>query len=191
MTSKTLIPYLVSAALLSPLIADEILDEIDAAREAYEAAEYSTAVGALEQATALMNEKKSTAISKALPDTIGDWKAGELTSEGSGVTMFGGGNMVSRKYTKGDTVVNIQLMADSPMISQVMGMMNSPAMANAMGMKSKRIGSEKGLYDPKANSLSMIIQNRFLIQIEKSKATEEEVLELANGIETKVLTELK
>ncbi len=180
---KTLIPL----ALIAQISADEIKEEIAIALSAYEAGEYSNASAALQQANALMGEKKATSIGNALPDKIGGWTGGEIENESAGMSLMGGGVMLARTYSQADKKVKIQLMADSPMVTQLMGMMSNPAMAAGMGMKMKRVGDQKAFYNKDSGGLSMIVQNKYLIQIENSEATEDELIDLVKGIDLEYL----
>ena len=191
MKKITLLSTIIPFAFLASLAADEVTGEISAALTSYEAGEFSAASTALQQASVLVSEKKAEAIAKAFPEKIGDWKAGEVENNSAGMGILGGGTVIKRTYTKGKQSVSIQLIADSPMVAQYIGILNNPAMAGAMGLKRKKVGAEKGLYNAKNHAFHMIVQNRFMIQINDSKASEADVLALAAGIDTKVLTNLK
>ncbi len=183
---------MISNAFLGSLAADEVTEEIANALKAYEAGEYSAASVSLQQANSIVMEKKSAAIAKALPDTVGEWKGGEVENNGAGLAVFGGGGtMLERKYSKGDLTMAVTLMVDSPMVMQYVGMLNNPAMATAMGLKRRKVGENVALFNPKENSLNMIIENRFMIQINGSQGKEDNIMEIAGGIDTEVLTGLK
>lgn len=172
--------------------ADQILTEIEAAKKAYEAGDAAEASLALNQALALLNEKKSGSIGKALPDKIGEWAGAEIEDQSAGMAMLGGGGvMLSRSYTKGEKSASISLSADSPMLATFLGMMGNPAMATAMGMKMHRLGDEKAMINEKEGSATMIYKNRFLIQIQNSELSADDLLELIKGVDLSILDGIK
>lgn len=181
-------------ALLSAgsLRADAVLSEIDAAKKAYESGDAAEASAALNQALALIGEQKSGAIGKALPDQIGEWTGGEIENQSAGMAVLGGGGvMLNRPYTMDEQSLTINLSADSPLMASFAGMVTNPAMGAAMGMKMHRLGDQKVMINEKDGTGVMIYKNRFLIQIQDTKLSAEELVKLFGGIDLAVLDAVK
>ncbi len=189
---KPLFTVLVAAAFLLPsaAFADEVEDSINEALKLYKEGKYTEASISLQLAVNAINEKKGGAISSALPDKIGDWKGGEV-NQSNALAVIGGGATIERKYSKAGRDATITIIADSPMISQVVGLMANPAIAGLAGLKMKKAGDNTVTIQKDAGMGQIVVDNRFLIQIQGDALKEEELLELAGGIQTKVLKELK
>ncbi len=177
-------------ALAVNLSADEVEDSINEALKLYKEGKLTEASASLQIAVNGINEKKGGSISSALPEKIGEWKGGEI-SNSNALSILGGGTTVERKYAKGERDATITIIADSPMIGQVMGLMSNPAIAGLAGMKMKKVGEQTVTLQKDQGMGQMVVDNRFLIQIQGSKLKEAEVLELAAGVKTQVLKDLK
>jgi hypothetical protein len=170
--------------------ADEVEDSIQEALKLYKEGKFTEASTSLQMAVNGINEKKGGSISSALPDQIGEWKGGEVNNTNA-LAILGGGTTVERKYSKGERDATLTIMADSPMIGQVMGLMSNPAIAGLAGMKMKKVGGNTVTLQKDQGMGQLVVDNRFLIQIQGSKLKEEDVLELAAGVKTDVLKKLK
>lgn len=179
-----------SIALTFNLSADEVEDSINEALKLYKEGKLTEASASLQIAVNGINEKKGGNISNALPEKIGEWKGGEVNNSNA-LSILGGGTTVERKYTKGEREATLTIIADSPMIGQVMGLMSNPAIAGLAGMKMKKVGGNTVTLQKDQGMGQIVVDNRFLIQIQGSELKEAEVLELAAGVKTDVLKELK
>ncbi len=177
-------------ALPFAAFADEVEDAINEAMKLYKEGKYSEASTSLQIALNGINEKKGGTISSALPDKIGEWKGGEVDNTNA-LGILGGGTTVARKYSKTDRNASITIIADSPMIGQVMGLMANPAIAGLAGLKMKKAGDNTVTIQKDAGMGQIVVDNRFLIQIQGSDLKEEEILELAAGVKTGVLKDIK
>jgi len=179
-----------SIALTFNLSADEVEESINEALKLYKEGKLTEASASLQIAVNGINEKKGGNISNALPEKIGEWKGGEVNNSNA-LSILGGGTTVERKYTKGEREATLTIIADSPMIGQVMGLMSNPAIAGLAGMKMKKVGGNTVTLQKDQGMGQIVVDNRFLIQIQGSELKEAEVLELAAGVKTDVLKELK
>jgi hypothetical protein len=186
--SRLFASLLLASTFSGTVRADEVADDIKAALAAYEKGDLSEATTLLSQANSAIAEKKGGEMGKALPDAIGEWKAGELTNESIAIV---GGQQSKRDYTKGDKSANITLMADSPMLGQFIGMMGNPQMAMAMGLKTRKVGDQRAIYNDKEGSMTMIVNSRFMIQINGSELDEASLMELAKGVDVAALAAMK
>lgn len=178
--------------LLLPLslAADEVEDSINEALKLYKEGKLTEAAASLQVATNAINEKKGGSIASALPAAIGEWKGGEI-SNSNALSIIGGGSTVERPYTKGEKSASITIIADSPMIGQIIGLMSNPTIAGLAGMKMKKVGGNTVTLQKGQGMGQIVIDNRFLVQIQGGELKEEDILELAGGIKTDVLKDLK
>lgn len=85
--------------------------------------------------------------------------------------MFGGGMAASREYRKANENLNISIMGDSPMLSQMMAIFQNPMIAGSMG-KMTRIGKQMAM-ESKDGELTLVVANRFLITISGSASMDD------------------
>ena len=152
--------------------ADEVEDAIKEALEAYQNEDRNTARQQLSYAVQLIGQQAADALGKVLPDALSGWEAEDVESNSAGLAMLGGGIQAKRAYTKGDDRVEIQVIGDSPLLSQFMALMSNPAMAAAMGSKPTKINGQMALVDSDGK-ISMVIANRFLVTVEGSASSDD------------------
>ena len=184
--SKMMTASLVVLAMaISPAHADEVTDAIDEAIAAYEEGDLSYAQESLTFASQLIAQMKTATLADLLPDALDGWEASEAESETMGAAMFGGGSTVSKVYTKGDKVVSIQYIADSPLLAQMAVMFANPAMATAGGGKLLRIGRQKAMVDQEG-TIQFLVDNRIMVEI-SGDAAEDDKMTYAKSIDLKEL----
>ena len=173
---------------------DDVVDSINEGMEFYKSGEYAEATSSLNYAVQLIQQKKGDALAGLLPEALDGWAAEEVKSEVAGAAMFGGGITAERRYTKGSSYITIQVVADSPMLQGVMMMFSNPMFATADGGKMERIGRQKAIvkYSPadKSGDLQMVVKNRFLVTVEGSDISRDEMLEYAGAIDLKKMADL-
>lgn len=165
------------AALTLPLAllataprADEVTDQIDTARKAYEAGELRSAMQALNFATAKMQERINDQILKLLPEPLAGWEAEPAQSQSGGIAAMVAGTMMSRTYRRPDGAeVELHLMADSPMMAMMTMMMQMPMLMQAS--QDTRVYTNRGhqgmlQHDDGSNEweISLMVGNRILVQ---------------------------
>jgi hypothetical protein len=172
---------LIAASFIaSPVMADEIEDQINEALKAYSAGDLNAAKLALDDASQMIATKNAGALGAVLPEALSGWTAEEVDSNAAGAAMFGGGIQAGRKYVKGDTNVEINVMGDSPMLATVMPMLANSAMAAAMG-KVTKVGKNRAL-QTNDGQVMLVVSNRFLVTIDGS-GTMDEKMQYANAID--------
>lgn len=176
---------LLASALIVPAQADEISDTIREALEAYEAENVSGATQSLNYAIQLINQMNSDRFAQLLPAPLAGWQADEIESESAGMAMFGGGMQVARSYTGGSGDIRVEMLGDSPILGQFIGIFANPAMMSAMG-KPVRVGGQNGLED-QDGKLTFVVANRFLVTIEGG-ASRDDKLAYANAIDFNALS---
>ena len=171
------------------LRADEIEDALNSALKFYKEGKLSEANTGLQTAVNLLNEKRGASLSSVLPDEIKGWKGGKV--ESASLAALGGGNTIERGYRKDEKKATVSIAADSPLLSQVSSFLSNPALGGLLGIKQKKVGDLTAMIHAKEGLLQMVVNNRFLIQIQGKKLTEEELAELAGGVKVDLLKEMK
>jgi hypothetical protein len=108
--------------------------------------------------------------------------------------MMGGGITAERRYSKGTSSIQIQIMADSPMLQGVLMMMSNPMFATADGGKMERIGKQKAMvkFNPNTQNgdIQIVVANRFLVSIEGKDITNKNLKDYAKAIDYKKMSKL-
>ncbi|KHL70531.1 hypothetical protein SF06_06150 [Pseudomonas flexibilis] len=167
--------------------ADDIKEALEEALKAYNQGDMSGTKENLGYATQLLNEKSADALTKALPAPLPGWEADEAQSSSAGAALFGGGLQASRTYNKDDHYIEVEIVGDSPMLSQMMVVMTNPALAGSMG-KSVKIGKQRGIQDENGK-IMLIINNRFMVSVE-GDAEQADKLAYAEAVKLEALNEL-
>jgi len=173
---------------------DDVINSINEGMEFYQSGEYGEAASSLNYAAQLIQQKKGDALAGLLPEPLDGWTAGEAQSETAGAAMFGGGVTAEREYSKDGSLIAIKIIADSPMLQGVMMMFSNPMFATADGGKMERVGKQKAIvkYTPaeKSGDLQMVVNNRFLVTVEGSDISRDEMLDYAKAIDLKKMADL-
>ena len=123
---------LAAAALSHPVHADEITDQIEAARKAYADGELRAAIQDLQFAVAGIREKVNLSLLQLLPEPLEGWKGDEPQATSSGVAAMITGTNLSRRYYRDDGAdLEISITADSPFLSMMTMMLSNPMMLQA------------------------------------------------------------
>lgn len=161
-----------ACSVSAPAAADEIEDSLALALEAYQNGDIADAKSEIDYVAQLLSQKQSAALMTILPPPFEGWSQEELENAAVGAAMFGGGMTASADYRRDNENVEIQVMADSPMLAAMMGMFGNPALAGATGGKMKRIGGQK-VIATQDGEIQAVISNRFMVQISGSASMED------------------
>jgi len=171
--------------------ADDIEDSINEALQYYQDGEYKDATESLNYATQLIQQKKGKQLETFLPEALKGWSAQEPTSEAAGAAMFGGGISAERAYNKSSSSVTIKIVTDSPIMQGVMMMFSNPMFATSDGGKLERIGRQKAIVkfdaDSKQGDINIVVDNRFLVTIEGSDTSLDDLKAYAEAMDYKKL----
>ena len=185
---------LTMAGVLTMAQADDVTETVSEAMSAYKKGNYTQAIDDLSYALELIKQKKGEGIKAYLPEALPGWKAGEATTQTAGTAMMGGGTIVSRRYTKGNSNVEVQIITDSPMMQTVAMMMGNPMFASGSG-KLTRINRQKAIveYDKQSKSgqIQMIAGDRYLVIVSGDNVAEADLLGYAKAIDIKKLNAMK
>jgi hypothetical protein len=131
---KPLLPLACAMTMLAAAaVADEFTDTLEGALEAYRAGDVTAAQQDLEYAGKLLTAMKSDSLATFLPPAPTGWTredAGDGGEAAGMMGMFGGGTVASATYTRGSDEMTLSLIANSPMITGMAGMLSGIA---AMG----------------------------------------------------------
>ena len=182
---------LTTLLLSTTILADDITDTMEEAMSAYKKGDYVQAKEDLTYVMELLKQKKGETIQGFLPEALDGWTAEKAKSENAGSGMLGGGSTTSRTYTKNKSKIVISVVTDSPLLQGLGSLLGNP-MFNSGG-KLKRINREKATikYNEKNKSgdVTIMLDKRFLVTVEGSKVTEDELVEYAKAIDFKKIKE--
>jgi len=139
--------------------ADEVSDTLNSALSAYAEGDIQYALEELEFAKQLLSAMKTDALAGFLPEAPAGYER-EVSTEGSaGMAMIGGGSVAEATYSNGSDDFTITIMADSPMMAMMGGMI---ANAGVMGLEVKRVGRQK--FAVQDGDLMGLIGGRIMVQ---------------------------
>ena len=173
---------------------DDVVNSINEGMEFYKNGEFAEATSSLNYAVQLIQQKKGESLSGLLPEPLDGWAAEEAQSQAAGAAMFGGGVTAERSYSKDNSRISIQIVTDSPMLQGVMMMFSNPMFATADGGKMVRIGRQKAIVkftpEDESGDLQMVVNNRFLVTVEGSGVSNDDLVNYAKAIDTKKMADL-
>ncbi len=174
--------FILVIALVFPALAvraDDVTDSLREAEKQYNSKNYTEAVKELEFATQLIRQKKSENVKKLMPEALPGWTAGEAKATTAGSMYLGGGIKVTRKYTRGDEEVSIELTMDNPMMQTFMAAMNNPMLAGP-DAKLTRIHGQRGILKFNSSNqrgeLNIAFQQKVLISVKGDNLETDKVL---------------
>ncbi|MFI0399203.1 MAG: hypothetical protein ACH34X_08990 [Thiolinea sp.] len=186
-----LITVLTLSALASftSVRADDVTDSIQEATDAYAKGDNAKALESLNYAVQLIQQAKAQGLEALLPQPLSGWTAEKAESAAVGAAMFGGGITVDRRYTKGDSSINIQLVTDSPMLQGMMSLFANPLFATSSGGKLEKVAGQKVIstYDATSQSgeYQFAIANKYMVTIKGNKVSADDMKAYAEGIDFK------
>ena len=182
---KILIKSLTVLTLLttSSLMADEITDQINEGLKAYEEKDYKGAIEELKFALAQIEELKSKENNKLLPKPLKGWTFKESKDKGGAAVMAmfgGGGSSMKGDYEKDNEHVEIEIVANSPLIAMVNMAITNPAMiSNDPSSELYRYKRIKGIKKKEKDmiEITLVMVGQIMIKLTGKKLKDEKVLE--------------
>ena len=195
MLEKSLLRIVLALAIVlsaQPLLAeDNVLSTIKEAIRQYQAGDYTGASSNLDYASQLVRQQKSEKMKGLLPTPPAGWQAGEASAQALGTAILGGGVTVSRDYTKGPSVVSVEIVSDSPVLQSVLVMINNPMFAGAGGGKLETVKGQRAIIkfenNKQSGELYIVVATRFVITIKGRQVTREDLLAFAEIMDYRVL----
>jgi len=162
-----------AAGLGSASAADEIEDAIAAGLEAYRAGDIAGAREELDYAATLLGQKKAAGLTAFLPPALDGWTRSDGDASAAGAALFGGGLSASASYARGGESIEIQIMADNPMVATMGAMLGNPAMMASQG-EVRRVGRQRYVVAPDGGVMALV-GGRALVQLSGSAAREDKI----------------
>ncbi len=155
--------------------ADDVTDQINEALKAYQNHDTQTAIAALDAAANLLRQARADGLKKLLPAAPPGWTADAAESTAVSVAMLGGGITASRTYHNGRQSVEVQIVADSPMLQTVAALISSPLGAIG-GMKTVVIGGRRLSYTENDRSYMTLVADKVIVRVEGNSDTPDATL---------------
>jgi len=197
---------ILALALVVSAYADEVLEEMDYAREAYEDGSYSEAIESLNFVIAQIQSLQVDELRKALPEPLSGWTMEEQESEAMAYGLFGLGQGigVTRRYYKEDSgeTVEITIGVQSIILQQVTMFLQNPALVAAQPntkLEKKRIEGIAGRTpiiqefssEDESGKLSLTPDNQTLVIVEGWDISDKKILyEYLDGIDFDLMAEI-
>ena len=176
-----------------PAAADEITDQIHEALRLYEAGDHQAAAGELEMAAMQIRQLRAGAVSDALPAPLSGWEGGEIETEAMPGMAMGGASAASREYTKGRAEVEVQIMADSPMMQGLAMMLSNPMILANSGKKLIKVHGNKAILDYDAEDQRgemQIVAGTVLVTVDGHHVTQEDLQAYAEAVDYGLIAKL-
>jgi hypothetical protein len=161
----------VAAALSAAAQADEITDQLDAARQSYEQGELRAAVQTLQFTVAGIQEKINLSLLKLLPEPLAGWTADAPEAASAGMAAMIAGTNLTRRYHRDDGAeVQVSITADSPFLAMMTMMLSNPMLMQAdpdtrIYTHAGRRGMVKHEKDTDSWEISLMGNGNVLIQV--------------------------
>lgn len=186
---------LAALAFSLPVRADEVVDNLKNGLAAYEASNFSEALQAIDYASQLIRQKKGAAVAALLPAAPSGWTADEPESEAGAAALLGGIVTAKRNYHKGESTVSIQLQSDSPLLQTYGMMFSNPALLAGSGAKLETIKGQRVAVTyrnaDKNGDVKAVVDNRYVLTVEGSSLSREELTAFVGAIDFPKLVKLK
>lgn len=172
------------------VLADEILEAIQEATDAYNEKAYTEAVESLDYAKQLIQQMTSESFQKFLPEPLEGWKAKEAEMQNLG--MIGGSAGIEQQYvnTSSGGRVTIGIMGESPMFQGMMQMFN-PAVVGSTGGKLQKIKRNRAVVkystESRSGEIFINVAKKYLVKIDGSNVDKEDLMNYANAVDYKGL----
>lgn len=174
--------------------ADDVTDNLDAAKEAYDAGNFSQAITSLDAANQFIRQKKAELVAKLLPNAPKGWEASEAQTEAAASSMLGGGVTATRNYNRGESSVTMKIQSDSAVMQYAM-MFNNPMMLAASGAKLETINGQSVsvAFEKGGNSgnIKAVVDNRYYVEIEGNGVTDDDLRTFAKALDFAKLAAMK
>ena len=177
-----------------PAWADEIVEAMNEAIQAYEEKEYNEAVESLDYAKQLILQLRSEGIMKFLPEPLPGWES--KTAQTQNMGMMGGMAGVEKEYwapgsgNQGRKRITINIMAESPVMQGMMAMFN-PMYAGAQGGKLQKIKRNKAIvqYNPDSRSgeINILIKKSYIVSLKGQSVEQKDLMDYAEAVDYKGL----
>lgn len=170
---------------------DPVIQTMEKAMEEYKNQDYSNAAASLDYASQLIRQKKGEALGKLLPEPLDGWTADKVDAQVTTASLFGGGLTAQRNYRKEASRITVSIVTDSPILQSVIMMYSNPIFASSAGTF-ELINGYKGIvsYDGQGGKIHVVINNRYLVTVDGTMVTKDELLAYAKHIDLAAIAAL-
>jgi hypothetical protein len=152
--------------------ADDFSTQLQNAETAYGKHDLRGAQKALDTAEGLLRQQRLVQWKTVLPEALDGWKAEDVQGAAAAMAMLGGGVSVSRRYRHDRADVTIEIVADSPIVTSVAGVIK---MLTVIGGETRVVDGHTAVYRKDDHSLMAIIADKALITVKGQNATEDDL----------------
>lgn len=180
MTIRSTLALVASILSTTLAIADEITDQIDSGREAYEQKDYRAAIDDLNFAVAQIQELLNSQNATLLPEPLDGWTASEVENASSAMSMIGGGTNMTRTYQRNGEQMEINIIANSPWVMGMMQMLGNPMMMSGNpNMKPYRHNRIKGMKETTDGevAVTLAVAGQIVVKVTGRNLESEEPIE--------------
>jgi len=180
---KILLSTFATLALMqSTLHADSITEQLTEVIKAYEDKDYKGAMDELKFITAEIQKLDANENQKLLPAPLEGWKveAGDNGAQAAMSMLGGGGTSMNATYSKGEESIEIQILANSPMLAMMAMSINNPALiASDPKTSPYRYKRNKGIkkVEGKNTEITLLIAGQIMIKLDGENLSDDKVLE--------------
>ncbi len=150
---------LVTVSLLLPAVApasDMVRDEIGELTKRYDAGDLPGAIDSARLIETWLLEKQAEGLSDVFGEVPGWTKTGG-EAQAVGMALMGGGITASENYENGDARMSAELVANSPMLGMISGMMGNSFMAMSSGKKIIKIDGRKAMVEQSGDNWEIML----------------------------------
>jgi hypothetical protein len=180
---KILLSTLTTLALMQTSIqADAITDQLNEVIKMYEEKDYKASMDELKFITAEIQKLDSAENQKLLPAPLEGWavEAGDNGTQAAMSMLGGGGTSMQATYKKGKESIEIQILANSPMLAMMAMAINNPALMAADPSSSPyRYKRNKGVKKKEGNNteVTLLISGQIMIKLDGENLNDDKVIE--------------
>jgi hypothetical protein len=172
-----------AALLAAPAGADEVTDQLEEARKAYEGGELRSAVQTLQFAVASIQEKINLSLLELLPEPLEGWQAEEPQAQSAGMAAMITGTNLSRRYYRDDGAdVDVSITGDSPLLPMMTMMLSNPMlMQTDPGTRVYTHAGNRGMIKHEKGSdeweISLLVAGKIMVQVTGSGLANQQPVE--------------
>ncbi len=173
---------LIMSQSVSPgLAADDVLQQIESAKELYESGDRDGSLTALDGAADLIRAQKRSPVVDLFPDPLEGWQADPPQTRSDPATVAIAGTNVSRRYSREDGAqVKLALLIDPPAFPFLSLAVHGPvATGDHAGLQPYSHGQWKGTLDHTADgsyAITLVVGDRLIVQARGFRISDPQIL---------------
>ncbi len=175
---------------------DDVLDAVQEAIELYKDEQYTEAAEMFGYAAQKTRQKKGELLLVGMPEALDGWEAEKAKVQSAGAAFLGGGIIVTQKYKKDRSNIEITIAADSPMIQSTLMMLTNPMFAQGGDGQGQleRIKGHKAVvkYQDKRErgEANVVVKKRYMVTVKGRQVDRDTIIDYAKGVKYKELLKI-